>query len=308
MHIQIAEIKLKVKSFHMFNHIRNIIPWTVPLKLLLSSILGILGGAGLLGYLSEYATYYYAIYYGIRPPLEGIPYLKASVTFGSLFLLLTGALIFTLTTFMLMSFIWYIDALPKGAKWVLNLFDGYEKHDSDYVGRLLNYLRSLSNWILFVGCLLFSLISTALIIGFSYDPETENLGKITLSILTFIYFFSISLIVVKPASVWWQAMIVVIAYFSISIYLLFIPEKYSRLLRLLGYGGGLSVQIDLNEKKANQKANKKNVYLLLRTNEALIVYDKESNEINEIPRNQINQINHDAVGLQKLPYMLPSKI
>ena len=35
--------------------------WTFPLKLVLGAVLAALGGAGVLGFISEYATYSYAI-------------------------------------------------------------------------------------------------------------------------------------------------------------------------------------------------------------------------------------------------------
>jgi hypothetical protein len=65
-----------------------------PLKLLIGTVLGIALGPGFVGLLSEYATYYYAIDLGIRPPLEGIPYLKSAVTAGSLLLAVVVAFFF----------------------------------------------------------------------------------------------------------------------------------------------------------------------------------------------------------------------
>ena len=62
---------------------KRILENAVPLKLAVGAILGIVTGPGLLGFLSEYATYRYSLYYGLRPPLEGIPYLRAAVTLGS---------------------------------------------------------------------------------------------------------------------------------------------------------------------------------------------------------------------------------
>jgi len=72
---------------------RSALQWSLPIKLAVGAIVGLIGG-GFLGYNAEYATYNYAIQYGVRAPIEGIPYLKAAVTFGSFFLLLTGSLVF----------------------------------------------------------------------------------------------------------------------------------------------------------------------------------------------------------------------
>ncbi len=51
-------------------------------------LLTVLGGSGLLGILSEFATYSYAIYYGFRPPVEGIPYLRVTITLVSFVLVI----------------------------------------------------------------------------------------------------------------------------------------------------------------------------------------------------------------------------
>ena len=98
---------------HIIEKAKAIVPWSISAKLVLSSLLGLFGAAGLLGYLSKYATYNNAIHFGIRPPLEGIPYLRPAVAFGSLFLLLSGAAIFMLIAFVLRLFAWYVDAVPR---------------------------------------------------------------------------------------------------------------------------------------------------------------------------------------------------
>ncbi|MFY1862145.1 hypothetical protein ACOTB5_29975 [Achromobacter xylosoxidans] len=73
--------------------VKSFVQWSLPAKLLVTAIVGLLGG-GFLGYNAEYATYNYAIQYGFRTPIEGIPYLRAAVTFGSFFLLLSGVAVF----------------------------------------------------------------------------------------------------------------------------------------------------------------------------------------------------------------------
>ena len=52
------------------------------------------------GWLAELATYSYAIKLGFRPPLEGVPYLKAIVTFGGFFV--TIILLGVSTSFLLL--------------------------------------------------------------------------------------------------------------------------------------------------------------------------------------------------------------
>ena len=68
----------------------------LPIRLLLGGVISGLGGSGLVGFLSEYAAYSYAVFYGIRPPLEGIPYLRVAVTTATLVVFMGSAALFLL--------------------------------------------------------------------------------------------------------------------------------------------------------------------------------------------------------------------
>ena len=67
--------------------IERYLSWSLPVRLAVGVFASAVGGFGL-GLISEYAAYRYAIHIGIRPPFEGIPYLRvsiASLTFIALF-------------------------------------------------------------------------------------------------------------------------------------------------------------------------------------------------------------------------------
>lgn len=68
---------------------------SIPLRLLTGALVATIGG-GYVGFLSEFAAYNYAIYYGFRPPLEGIPYLRVSVMVIAFLLYLGSALTLSL--------------------------------------------------------------------------------------------------------------------------------------------------------------------------------------------------------------------
>ena len=70
--------------------------WSLPRRILVSILVGFIAGPGLIGFLSEYATYLYALGADVRPPVEGIPYLRASVTLFSMTLATLVGLIFWL--------------------------------------------------------------------------------------------------------------------------------------------------------------------------------------------------------------------
>lgn len=291
--------------------IRAITPWSIPLKLVVSALLGVFGGAGLLGFISEYATYNYAIYFGIRPPLEGIPYLRAAVAFASLFLLLSGALVFAVIVFSLRSFAWYIDAIPRLFAFSLRLFGLDAKRSEQRHGHALAALRARPLWQLVLGSLLLTVLLLAVLM-FAGHPNVvtgrsefdESMLKGVLAVQTFI----VVLAVAKPSSIWWNAIVVTVAYFATCIYILFSPLKYSELLRILGYGGGLSVRLELRDSSASRDFDPDSHQLMLRTNEAVIIYDRNRGTFSEIPREQVHRIVHDSGGMRHLPYFLPERV
>ena len=288
--------------------LKGLLPWSIPLKLVLSAFLGVLGGAGLLGYLSEYATYSYAIHYGIRPPLEGIPYLRAAVAFGSLFLLLSGAVVFVTIAFSLRTFVWYFDAIPRIACLPLRLFGRNAQEEQErHFGKLLNRIRESPLWLLLVGCSATSAIIVAVILFTPGSPflHAASPEKAKFLFVLFLYLFAVFVAAVRTSSIWLISVLVVIVYLLVCIYLLFSPVKYSEFLRILGYGGGLTVSVELRG-SADPTSTEK-VQLMLRTNEAVILYDEPSSRFLEIPNDQIHRIVHDIGGMRRLPYLLPAR-
>ena len=86
---------------------------SVLFKLLISSSIGILAGASFIGFISEYATYYYAISYGVRLPVEGVPYLSITITLISILILVSS-----ITTFAILSL--YFKLSDESIEKVLN--------------------------------------------------------------------------------------------------------------------------------------------------------------------------------------------
>lgn len=293
--------------------VRRVLPWSLPIKLILSAILGVLGGAGLLGYLSEYATYNYAIQYGIRPPLEGIPYLRPAVAFGSIFLLLTGALVFVVVTSLFKSFAWYIDAVPQ----LPSLVGRYLKLDVSgpevHLGRLVASARAQSN--AKVGVLSIALASIVVMLAwvalYYFDVRTVSGEHIEFSfrlgLFLFVYALLIAVVILRPNITYWVSVVFTVIYFIFCIYLIFSPIKYSELLRVLGYGGGFTVSVELRE-KGIERMPAQQYQLMLRTNEAFIFYDSVKSEVVEVPRDQVRSIVHGVGGMSRLDSLLPERV
>jgi len=293
--------------------IRRVLPWSLPIKLVLSAFLGVLGGAGLLGYLSEYATYNYAIQYGIRPPLEGIPYLRPAVAFGSIFLLLSGAIVFVISAGFCKVIAWSVDLITQLPIVIGKLFNHPIPDSQLQFGRVIAAARSQSNILVAVFSLAvatFMLLASWVVLHY-FDVVTVEGVKIEFNISIAIFLFGYGLLIVllmlRPKLIYWISIVFTIVYFLFCIYLIFSPVKYSELLRMLGYGGGYSVNVQIREEGSERKVLQQ-YQLMLRTNEAFIFYDAVRSEVVEIPRDQVRSIIHGVGGMSKLKSVLPDRI
>ncbi|SDZ70650.1 hypothetical protein SAMN05518854_1158 [Variovorax sp. YR266] len=303
---------------NFYQRIRPYIPWGLSLKLVLSAVVGVLGGAGLLGFASEFATYNYAIYYGFRPPLEGIPYLKAAVTFGSLFLLLTGAVVFATWIFLTQLYAWWLEL-------IFNLVDrtvgrALRKktliRDSSFKTFLQRH-RARSWWQL----LLYSFsvavcgyITIVITLPWMHRllPTPASVIHAIASALSFLVFV-VLVAIWKRRGFWWVASVVTALYFSAWLVLLFSPHAYASFLRLVSYGGGISITVQVkNETSASRTSaattdelRSREYLLILRTTEALILFDKGNTTFVEIPREQLEKITSAPGGVRAMRWPNP---
>jgi len=282
-----------------------ILPLAVPLKFVISALLGVIGSAGLLGFLSEYATYSYAIYYGMRPPLEGIPYLRPAVAFGFLFLVLSAALLFFAIFFALRLVVWYPDAIRVQLNKIEKVFGIGGRLQSTFLGYLLNRIRTAPAWAVFLGSVMLSAL-IVIVFALSRSDSQAVLNRtesVQVLVVVFLYILALFMAVVRPSTIWWTSAVVVGSYLLMCIFLLFTPVRYSELLRTLGYGGGLTVIVELRE--AGETTSNEPLQLMLRTNEAIILHDPSNRRFVEIPREQVRRIFHATGGTRSLPYALP---
>ncbi|MGJ0516691.1 MAG: hypothetical protein ACR65O_13190 [Methylomicrobium sp.] len=83
------------------NWIKKFISLSFPIKLIIGSIASVIAGPGVVSFVSEYASYYYALEIGVRPPLEGIPYLSATTALVSFIFALSASIVFISTRWMI---------------------------------------------------------------------------------------------------------------------------------------------------------------------------------------------------------------
>lgn len=274
--------------------------------------MGALGGAGFVGFLSEYATYSFAIHYGFRPPLEGIPYLRASVTLGSFALLLTGALVFLLSLLLVRSVIWSMEAPMR---WVSQLF----RHTAPSKRTPLQTFQTVfvrlaqrPSWQVLAVALVVSLVTGGIVyveVNFVF-PAIEGrripeLQRFYFGLGGVAYGFVLTLALARRGTIWWLGGFATLGYFVAWIWVLFSPPWYATFLRMVGYGGGLPLTVEFREHATLTQSQQIDCFLLLRTTEALLVLSANSDKVVEIPRDQVRTISHARGGLRHLAHRLP---
>ncbi|KZN13991.1 hypothetical protein [Marinomonas sp. TW1] len=270
----------------------------LPLKLILGAIIGIILGPGLIGFLSEYATYSYAIQLGIRPPLEGIPYLKTAVTAGSLFLTVIIALIFLISRFIasaiavqLASYLRQISGVVNSVLSLIRKITlGLIKIPSFEHGDAISKLKSFSSKL----AILFSfIVAIGFFLGFYIffrvegEPDALKIG-----VFAGIYILIALLTTWSKKAVWWVSISSAILFYAFSFFLLFNVNYYSEFLRLVGYGGGSKVTISFKEDDSISD----DYYMLLRTTKSLILMSNNSSVIIEIPIEKVHKVSYKILG------------
>lgn len=297
-----------------FNELRRKLGNTVvlgfPLKLLIAALTGIFGGAGVLAYLSDYATYYYAISVGVRPPLEGVPYLSAAIALGTVLILSSSAAIFTLCFFAFrLLFIQIHMAFQMRDMLDQKLAEKPIKPFREkYAEFRQRPLRVRVIWSIFCGIVLFIFlfIFRALNLVSGVLIWLDNLGLA--GVAAFSIGFITALVFFIPKSVWFISGTFTFGYVMLAISFMFQPFEYAKFLRFVGYGGGLPIMLQSKDATLQATLLKTNVSLILRTNDTMIVLDTKTRRFLEIPRSEIVHFSYKSGGLHSGPPNLPPRV
>ncbi|MRV76571.1 hypothetical protein GJ700_33150 [Duganella sp. FT92W] len=288
-----------------FEKVKGFIPWGFPLKLIITALVTLLS-AHALGLISEYATYRYAFKFGVRVPFEGVPYLSAMVSIGSIFLLFGAAVVFSVTylvlRFFLLPIIWS-ERLKKS----LRLWFG----DDAFINREIvqwdpRKLSLKKRWFI---VLLASLVVAALMLFLFSISEKEIIwkdvtGEKWAKVLTIPYFIIVFSAILIPASTWISAALLVVAYFIGAIALMMQPFEYASLLRNVGYGGDLPIVLETKDLALQKRLeSSKEIFLILKTNDTFIVRDLE-NMVLEVPRSEVTYWRYQKRDGNRLPWFL----
>ncbi len=270
-----------------------------PLKLAVGAIVGVVAGPGLIGFLSEYATYAYALRIGIRPPLEGIPYLSATVTAGSLFLALSASIVFIFARIVAARIAGRIIGLFRdvsvSANKLSTLFDNLFKVRINKTGHddLINKVKSISPRNALILSISISLLFGAILFAIEYYNKSSTnpfIPGVFGSVFSLVAFLTIW----RKAAIWWVAIASAILFYALSFYFIFSINYYSHFLRIVGYGGGSKIDVEYVESAKPPTLSE--YYLLLRTSHSLICLETDKSTVTEIPIRTVKAIKYQLGG------------
>lgn len=279
--------------------LRALLPWSVPIKLVLGALATAVGSAGVIGFMSEYATYSYAMSYGFRPPVEGVPYLRPAVTLGSLVIL----------TACLLAFVVSATALKGLQYWMIDMPRMFGKHFDRLTGSELELsIKNLPNafrkypfrlkMALHLGLGAFVAVFLVAIHFFFHKYE---LSIFAVAAGGFAHGVISSFLALSVNSWRWMAVLSALATFIICIVLLFTPSYYIKILQWTGFGGGIPLDVVLKQDQSQHKE----YYLMLRTADSFMFYDRDASNFVEVPKDEVLLLRHDVGGLSSLMYALP---
>jgi hypothetical protein len=253
--------------------------WSLPLKFLASALVGAVAGSSVLGVLVEYATHSYALAYGFRPPVEGTPYLRTIVSATSFSLLISGALLAAVVMWLFSSNRKRLTGSPK----------------SELVFGLVVIAVSLAGLAIPVALDLFTSSSSGSKMATGYFGLMGSLFSLGLS----------AVFAAQPRLVWWLSLGTVAVYYAGVVCALFVSSNYAAVLRYTGFGGGIPVQVHVDQGGSTPMLEVSG-YLMLRTATTLVVFSDKTNRFFEYSMQRVVHVSYAADALDAQRFKMPS--
>ncbi len=277
-----------------------------PIRLVITSLASAFVGSSVLGFLAEYASYTYALHYGIRPPVEGIPYLRASVTALAFSVVLLGISAFAVCYWFLGSLAIrierYVDMVRTTGKLVR--ISGL---DDAAVDKTIQMFRARPLKTILKGMIVLSALAVLVSVAVTAMQGHDDDAILATAAEVVVYAAFCTLLVVlnwRPSLVPHLATCLAAVMVIVAPLLLFQPSRYAWLLRHMGYGGGIPVQVNVGDIDGST-AEGISGSLLLRTTEAVILLDSSRTQIIDVPIAKLRRLSHDSDALRSDTYVLP---
>ncbi|WP_313916593.1 hypothetical protein [Tahibacter sp.] len=214
---------------HLVNFVMSL---SIPQRLVVSLVVGFVAGPAFIGFLSEYATYAYAMGAGVRPPVEGIPYLKASVTLGSLTLATAVAIV-----------IWVARTLLHN---LLNSFFGYAALVRKVIPKA-DASNFIANSSIRVPLLLGAAVGVPVLLAVEYVlPDSTQTRMVVVT--EYVLFVLILLSVWSRLFLWISSAFAALVFYVLCLSVLFRHEYYGEFLYRIGFGGGQEIEIQIKDR------------------------------------------------------------
>ncbi|OOE95195.1 hypothetical protein BZG78_15140 [Salinivibrio sp. MA351] len=250
----------------------------------------VLVSSGFFAYFTEYATYAYSITYGFRPPVEGVPYLKATVASLAFAAALAMSLIFLMV-------IYSAKALRAYMKLSEVLGRFLPDRDTDYkVQKILNWIETkirepkdgtLYRWAVITPITLYFFLFLRT------DDLKCNIVTCFFHPVVLLLFFPSAylLLLVRPKSDKHIAVFYALLALLIVLRYAATPSNYATFLRFAGFGGGKPVSVYMLD--ADSKSETRiDGGLLIRSNDYLTVYSERTQSSLEIPMRLVRKIEY----------------
>lgn len=297
---------VRFKELISLEGLKNFLSWSLPVKLLLSALVMVLGSGGL-GLLCDYATYKYAYKFGVRVPFEGVPYLSASVAIGSIGLLIWGAIIFVLVFMFLRLLIIQAIWNKKINEWFIKKFGKDSFFNHEVIKGNISDLSLKKRWVA-VFCVTIMLFFIYVLIVCLSDGKwilDDSNSEKWMALLVISYIFISVCAVLIPGSAWFLTAGVVIIYFIMAIFILLMPSKYANFLKSTGYGGEVRIELQVNDPTLQRDLQPSSeISLILRTNDTFIVKNSK-NIVFEVPSSVVIYSRYTRRIGSEMPWFLP---
>lgn len=277
----------------MLNTFQKMMPMSFAIKMLITGFVTALGGSGYIGFLSEYATYFYAWNNGFRVPAEGSPYLKVTITSLTFLLIFSSSLIFIFSYVLFELYRRLNEKVQRKQEiYAAAITSAIVETNTNSINlRVVNLLLSLSTTpskikppyiVLILGALIF--VVFLIITSLTDTTYTSLATRIGISFLVAILYMVILLPLAFPKHILLISIFYAGTFLLATPFILFNQNVYSVILSQIGYGGGAQVEIQ-------RTGDSQSYSLLLRTTDSIFVKVENKTPI-EIPLSQVNSIDY----------------
>lgn len=233
-------------------------PWV---RVLLTALVGALGGSTVVTFVNRYAVYHFAVTFGCRLPAEGVPYLSVAVSLLSLafFLIASASAVAAYVTWLLV------------AKLLIRVFG-----DKRQLA-----IRLLSSLVTGLTAVVIHILIRRPRVGVVYFVPVALFVAVVLVLV---------LISLRPR--WLPAIATVLA-FGLLVFTcanMFNAKGYASFLRHIRYGGGIPVSVSVTDQA--EVAQEFEGYLLLVTETHFVLFRPSEAGYLEIPRHDVQELRY----------------